>query len=335
MHFIERAPAPVAPRSPLRARAAGPSPLSTPPFSPSQHDDGARTHDRDTHTDTQAQITQSDTPPPFTLRHRYAASDPGHGTPSLSLSPPASPTSAAALHSMSSSRTRTVPGYRTAHAAHVLPARALRDVRPTSLDAILESMPHYAFPSREGPGAAVPEFGVRRDEGGEGRRNGKGNKLRKARPGALARCALRALADDWFQDGYERTRKVSSSSTRRSPVRRSPSPQRLAATRGRTLSLFGKLRMRTRKRTESRASRPPIPEEEEPRPERARGMERYVVEPFGGAARPLSWVSQEERPLSVTSRESACTYAASADEHGHEMALDGASTVLSFISAAC
>lgn len=140
----------------------------------------------------------------------------------------------------------------------------------------------------------------------------------------------------------ERTRKVSSASMRRSPVRSTPARSSSPVKRSRTLSFgyLSRMRLRLRRRSEAKAqARPPL---REPIPATgAAGMEGYVVEPFnevvhedrpglrptsllstttaqtfhtargtfspGPRPRPLS-ITSNPRPLSGTSFESAYTY---------------------------
>lgn len=249
-----------------------------------------------------------------TRTHRYASSDPGHSSvstmsvvfPSQSSSPERSPT-----------RMRTMPGYRTAHATHV---RSFRE-RPTSLDAILESITGPQDGASAGP--SKPNFDyiytdLRVDDGekipfprrtwaGENldsrstfalgsstaelgnsangeQRISKTNKLRKAPPRSKKVSERSARRPPVRRSSSRRSPTRKASPVRRSPSRRSPSPPK---ERLRAIS-FAWRRFRDGKRRESQASKV-----ENPAPQ---VMEGYVVEPFVDSRelqgnRPLSYMS--------------------------------------------
>lgn len=252
--------------------------------------------------------------------HRYASSDPGHSSfsPTMSVVFPSQSSSP----ERSSTRMRTMPGYRTAHATHV---RSFRE-RPMSLDAILESVasPHDGAPA----GPSKPSYdhiytGLRADDGemlpfprrtwagesldsrstfalgsstaelgssttilgnGEQRTRKTTNKLRKTPPRTRKASDRPVRRSPVRRSSSRRSPSGRVSPVRKSPSRRSPSPSKKKT---RTISFtwrgFGSRKRKTSQGSETNDAAPQV-------------MEGYLIEPFAGGQelrgeRPLSYVS--------------------------------------------
>ncbi|KIP03850.1 hypothetical protein PHLGIDRAFT_121244 [Phlebiopsis gigantea 11061_1 CR5-6] len=299
-----------------------------------------------------ARLTSS-APTAHQRRTRYSSSDPGHTFVSASSSDMYAPNP--------STRARTMPGYRTAHTP--LPGRSHHDTRPNTLDAIMETIPSsntygHIYTGLSSPYDAANEIGgmhrgvvfpcwgsrstVTVEQAsastltlrGSARERTVSNKLRKAPPARKIEPAHRAA--------YERPRKLSSASARRSPVRVAPARVPSPVQRPRTMSFgyLSQMGVRLRRRSDAKEQLKARASEATLRAP----MEGYLVEPFGEPVRgawPTSCLSSttvqtfcttqtgtpvvrsrpkvimpESRPMSITSFES--TYTCTADGGGEE-----------------